>query len=327
MNDDDFEAALRRADPARETRDERTEEQRRAALAAIVSAPRGRRLPRRARVRPAFALAAAAAAVVAGVVGIQLWHPAATAHAATPPLLDITPVDATVEEVLDDAVARLDAAPDAGPRRGSSTEGWYIQIDVGESESSSVISPQRREYTWNDDLSGRVLVTAGESYSVVDGVPAPPDDPTAPEPGTVLVEEEFAAGDAPVSLRNPPSTEADELRTRLAVYTGTPPRTAGSVVSALRSLLDEWTLGPRENAALLELLREHADDLTVAGEVVDRLGRPGIALRSSDRAHFDTLLILSAETGAPLALETIYVGGLDELDLEPPSVVEYILWR
>lgn len=329
MNDDDLFAALRRADPARDIRDDRSELQIQAALSAITATPARRARGWLSRRWPLVALPAVAAAVVAVVVGVQLWQPAAPAVAVTPPLLTVTPITATTEEVLDAAISRLQAAPDSGPERASSSEGWYLQTEIGEDSSSSVIQPQNIELEWREDLSGEYTRIIGEAYTVVDGVSQAPHDPDAPPAGTVVAHDIFGPGEAPVLLTEPPPSDPVELREYLSTALGMPPSNAGEVMSATRVLLSEWRPGPAVQAALLTLLLEDAGDLEVVGDVTDRLGRAATALRASDPAYpySEMLLLISRDTGAVIGLETIYLGGLDELDLVPPSVTEYVAWK
>lgn len=327
MTGDDIDEAIRRADPARSVRDDRSEAEKTAALHRITSTPR---VPARVRVAskwPWLALPVAAAAV-ASLVIVQTLQPVTPAAAATPPMLSVSSISQTTDEVLDDAIARLQAAPDVEPERRASYEGWYLQTDVDGTSSVSAISPQRHELAWQEDLSGELTVTAGESYTVTDGSTSPVTDDTAPPAGSTLLEEQYGAGEMPVLFTTPPPTDIDEMRSYLALATGAPANDSVGYILGARVLLNEWTLGPQHQAALLTILRE-SGDLEVLGDVTDRLGRPAIALRaaSPDQPNFELLALLSRDSGALIGLEAVYLGGLPELGVDPPCVTEYIAWK
>jgi len=327
MTDDDIDDAIRRADPARSVRDDRSEAEKTAALRRITSTPR---VPARVRVAskwPWLALPVAAA-VAATLVVVQISQPVSPAAAATPPMLTVSSISQTADEVLDDAIARLQAAPDVEPERRAAYEGWYLQTDVDGTSPRSVISPQRHELTWQEDLSGEVTVTAGESYTVTDGTTSPVTDDTAPPAGSTLLEEQYGAGEMPVLLTTPPPADVDDLRSYLALATGSPANDSVGYLLGARVLLSEWTLGPQHQAALLTILRE-SGDLEAVGDVTDRLGRPAVALRaaSPDQPNFELLALLSRDSGALIALEVVYIGGLTELGVDPPCVTEYIAWK
>ena len=68
--------------------------------------------------------------------------------------------------------------------------------------------------------------------------------------------------------------------------------------------------------------------MRLLGTVTDRLGRAGIAveLTSRTRPQFSVTLVLDAETRRIIAADTVYLGGVPELDLPRGSIVEYAAW-
>lgn len=333
MRDDEVAELMRRSDPAGELRDVRTEAEIAEDLRAITATTGASPLPMSARRRGwAFVAIAAVVGAVTALAGlVQIWSPyTGPAAAATPPLLELAPTTHTVGEVIDHALARLDAAPVEAAQRHASSEGWYLQTQVDDQHTSrSVITPQIQEVVWNDDLSGTVTLTAGEPYSPRDPAGAPPGElPSAP--GTVLSHDEFSAGQMPVLFSEPPPTTTEQLRPYLATAAALSPDTADAVdyLGAVRALLSEWTLGPAGHAALLRILAD-TGGLAVAGDVTDRLGRPGTALRaiSPDSPHFEYLIVISRGTGKIIALEIVYIGGLPDFAVPAPSVIDYTAWR
>lgn len=313
---DELERAMRSLDPGASATDTRSESQIRTDLALVMTMPR----PKAARSWPwiagsSIAAGAAIIAIVAGLLG-PFGH--APSYAATPPMLDIRPSLTNLGDVVDRARSQLrDAGGDA--TRRASFEGWYLQTDVD--DQTGRISPQRHDVVWDVDLSGTVTVTAGETYPT-DGAEDVSD------PGSVIQYDEYSAGEMPILFTAEPPSTVDEMSEYLALALGAPATDAASYLSAARVLLSEWTLSGEQHAALLDGLAR-LPRVQVAGDVVDRLGRPGVALRvtSSASQHFEYLAILSADTGKLIAIETIYLGGLDELRVSSPSVTDYIAWK
>ena len=316
MNDTELARALRSLDPASTVVDDRTEQQIADDLRHIRAAP----VARTTRRWPWIAApsVAAAAAVIAIITGV--WSPigGSESFAATPPLLTLNPTTATLGDVMDRAVSRLRSGDAAEAARHASFEGWYLQTDV--EQRSSVVSPQEHRVEWNDDLSGTITITAGNSYPADDTSPGP-------APGTILQHEAYLAGQMPILFTTTPPP-ASGMSAYLAQAMGGELPDASAYLAAIRVLQSEWTLSGDQRAALLEGLRGYAG-VEVAGEVTDRLGRAGVALRihSDASPHYDYLAIIGDDTGALIAIESIYLGGLQELPVAAPSVTEYIAWK
>lgn len=326
MNDRDFNDLLRRSDPAREVHDQRTDSEIHAAVAMIT---RRERPAGRVPSWPWIALPAAAVLVTLAFVVANLWQPSAPAAAATPVPLQISPTQERLGDVMNRVITLAHAQPQGGDRqRRASYEGWYLQTDVESDGSRSVIAPQEHSLTWTEALAGKLTVTAGEPY-VLRGDEAVPAPTTSSTPaGTVLVEDEYAEGQMPVLFTTPPPTDVEALRAYLAQGVGGIPADAVGYLNAIRVFQSEWTPSAAVRSAMLELLRD-SDALELAGEVTDRLGRPGYALRatSADSPHFEYVAVVSRESGSIIALETLYVGGLAELDVPDGSVIDYIAWK
>ena len=326
LEDDDLGELMRRANPVTSAIDERTEAELVADLSRVLD---GRRAARRAPSRwPWLFVPTAVVAVVLLALVVQSiapLSPAPKVTAATPPLLEIAPTSQTFGDAMDTALAQLAETPEVvTPGRGAAFEGWYIQTSVDDDGGSvSFIAPERQELTWNADLSGSIRVTAGAAYSPDGG------DVNAPTAGTVLNEQSFAAGETPVLFAVEPPSTVDEMRAYLASTNAMSAQAdAVDYLDTIRTFLSEWTPTAAQESALLGVIRS-LDGVDIAGEVTDRLGREGIAFRaiSATAPEFEKLLILDRTTGRILALETIYVGGIAELDIPTPAVVDYIAWE
>lgn len=316
---------MRRIDPARTTRDTRTEQEFEVDLAQIITSTSKPKRDRRV-----WITLPAAAAVLAVLFALQPWGGAmAPAHAVTPPMLTIAPMEADAEQILERARSQLAAGEPRAAERRSYSEGWQLNIDIDDSgPPTSVVAPQVRLTEWSQDLSGRILITAGEAYVPDDGRKTPPPSGAAPAAGTVLADESFAAGQMPVAFPTEPPSTTEEMRAYLE--TGGADPTAGAVgyLYAIRALLMEWTLDGQQQAAILEVL-SGLEGVEAAGRTVDRLGRSAVALRvASDKSpQWEHLVLVDEGSGHCLAVEDIYLGGIPDLDLPSPAVAIYTTWR
>lgn len=78
-------------------------------------------------------------------------------------------------------------------------------------------------------------------------------------------------------------------------------------------------------AALVRLLAD-ADGLRPAGEVTDRLGRPGQAYVYDDGSGVRHMLILDPSTGAVLGLEQTFTTDQPEYGVRAGDVMQYRAW-
>lgn len=270
---------------------------------------------------PAFATAAAATAIA---VVLPLLAPTA-ATAFTPPPLAYSPIEQSVSEVIADARAELLARTDGVSSRTVETVGWYVELEPEESDDV-VIMPQRIERTWNEDLSGRQIITAGKPYWA-DPNSTAPISADVPVEGTVISEMEFGPGEFFAPIVEPPSDQPDELRAVLSrlgmAHDG---EDAASLIDGVESLMSLWSLGDAQHAALLSLLGE-SDGLKVLGETIDREGRDAIALgaESLDYAGTSRTLLISAETGRIIGIERARITPLPPL--AAGDVLSYTLWK
>ncbi|MBD3943121.1 hypothetical protein IF188_15615 [Microbacterium sp. NEAU-LLC] len=339
MTDDEFDALLRSADPARTPLDTTPGPADRARLHAIMAAS-----PQRTsagpvdRLRAAFAAArrtsarpalrwsgalAVVAIVVAGALGIASLT-AAPAYAQTPPLLVVEHLDQSIDDVLAASISVLRSAPERVAGRDAEVVRWALREDGSD---DPVIVPEWQRWVWNSDGTGQLEATAGAPYSVTsDGrIVAPAGD--APTEGQPIVGPRSEAGRYGYFPDEPPADPA-ALRAYFAERTGlAPDADALAVWGAVSALRDEWSLSPAQQAAALELLRD-AGGLRVLGHVTDRFGREGIALQvaSTDRPDFSATVVLDADSREIIAADIVYRGDSGRIDVPKDSVIEYSVW-
>ncbi|WP_417561904.1 hypothetical protein [Microbacterium sp.] len=261
--------------------------------------------------------AVVAVAVVAGTVG------SAPAMAETPPPMQPTSVAVTLPTLIGESVRTLEAEPEGRPARDAQTVQWQVPESQ---ERDPVIVPKRYQWVWNGDGTGHLVATTTAAYSVESGKIVAPAG-AAPAPGTAVPDPRWANGGGTFT-QAPPRSGAEALAAYLRAHVPLPTSPdALAYWGALRMLMTEWTLTPQQNAAALQLL-EKTGDLSVLGTVTDRMGRAGIAvsIASTVRPQFTVTLVLDATTRRIIAADTVYVGGVNGIDLAPGSVVEYAAW-
>ena len=278
--------------------------------------------PRPRRTRSSWALATAAAVAVTSLA-LLLAGPSTTPAVAAPrPLVvraDSTPVP------LDRLAERADGAADGSSRlrKGTHVQSW----SMGMSEDKPPITlPVERIVRWNADDSHTELVVATDPrrpgrpvLSEGGGGPRLVDD------GHVISEQTFPPSWSDAPPESPPPHDARRLRAYLqdAQHTDTP-LTTSELLDVTRLLLDTWTLGAREDAALARLLAD-ADGLRPVGQVTDRLGRRGQAY-VYDGTGFREMLIMDPVTGAVLGLESTATAAEPEYGLKAGDVMDYSAW-
>jgi hypothetical protein len=201
------------------------------------------------------------------------------------------------------------APRDAGPERRAHYESWHL--DLGDHGSAPGLRPIRaREHrvTWLPDGSGTVVVD------------------TTGGPSTLS---SYGAGGLPVVFPDAPpaATRAMHayLRAGASVDDATDPV---QIIDAVAELLNEWTLPARHQAAIV-LLLARMDGITETGTAIDPLGRAGTAYlaTSPNDPRFCAVLTVSEQGDRILAIETVYRGGIPELDIPAPTVVRSIAWH
>ncbi|MGQ4477088.1 CU044_5270 family protein [Streptomyces sp. SAS_276] len=257
---------------------------------------------RRSRRRRLLWSLTAVTAVAATVLTLVLGGPSSTSAVAAPRALTVqahsTPV--SLKQLAALAVA---TAADGTPalRRGTHVQTWSLGMS---DDRPPVTVPEERIVRWNaDDSHTERLV----------------------EHGRVLKETTFPPSwsDVPPDARPPHDVAGLRSYLQETAYSKTP-LTTPELLSAVGELLDHWTLGARESAALARLLAE-ADGLRPVGEVTDRLGRSGQAYvyqRSGSRL----MLIMDPATGAVLGMESTFTKDQPEYGVKAGDVMEYSAW-
>ncbi|MFE0516905.1 CU044_5270 family protein [Streptomyces sp. NPDC058964] len=272
----------------------------------------------------------AATVVVLGLaVNAVLGGPGTQRAVAAPRPLTIQPHSSPVP--LKDLVALADAAAaDGSPglRKGTHVQTWSLGLSDGE---KPVTLPVERVVRWRADATHTELVVAtdpsrpGRPVLTDEG-----DDPHEVADGHVISRTTYPPmwSDAPPE-GTPPHT-ASGLRAYLTeivrpeVDRSTAPLSTEDLFDAVGELLDHWTLGARESAALVRLFAQ-AEGLRPAGDVTDRLGRTGHAY-VYDTRRIRHMLILEPRTGAVLGMEDTFTEAVPEDGVRPGAVMEYRAW-
>lgn len=326
LNDEQLEMLLKGVDPAATPVDAEPSPADWARLQRIVTQepiarrPAPRR-PTRVALRAAWALPALAAVIA---VGLTIGPMTATpAYANTPPPLVAQPIALSVDEVIGQSIARLNAEPATIPSHDAQVVRWVLRDD---GKDDPVIVPEWQKWVWDSDGTGHLEATTGAPYSVTaDGKIVPPIG-KAPTAGTPIATPQVPGG---INFRATPPSDAGALRAYLEKYAGLDDQSdALAIWGAISALRDEWALNRDQQAAALQLLRV-AGGTSVLGTVTDRFGREGIALKvsSTARPQFAATVVLSAQSGEIIAADITYLGGsAQRLDVKPGSVVEYKAW-
>ncbi|MEE6268348.1 CU044_5270 family protein [Streptomyces diastatochromogenes] len=231
------------------------------------------------------------------------------------------------------------AGPADGPRRGSHLQSWTLSMGTGPDTASPVTVPEERITRWNADGSGSELVVATD--------PQHPGRPIIHDAdgrwrtvsdGKVLHRATYPPGSgAPhggLAARTRPPTDPAALRALLTSLYGAAngddgAATVPQLLMALSSFRQEWTPGPRETAAIVELLAD-TGGLRPAGAVTDRLGRRGQAFvhDGPDGAMDATrqMVILDPRTGQLLGTEITFTKDLPDFRITAGEVMSYEAW-
>ncbi|MDT9700998.1 CU044_5270 family protein [Streptomyces sp. P17] len=257
------------------------------------------RTPRR-RLRPAWALAATA--VVAAVVSALLFTGQTTAPAVAAPRPLVVRADSAPVPLKSLAELAQSAATDGAPklRKGTHVQTWSLAMS---DDKPPVTLPEERIVRWRADGSHTELVA--EDGDIVSRQTYPPSWSDAPP-------------------QSPPPRDAERLRAYLEEATYSESLSTPQLLDAVGVLLDTWTLGARESAALVRLLAR-TEGLRPVGQVTDRLGRPGQAY-AYDGPGARRMLILDPATGTVLGLETTFTKDQPEYGVKAGDVMEYSAW-
>ncbi|MFD5225407.1 hypothetical protein ACFWHT_07270 [Microbacterium sp. NPDC058342] len=244
----------------------------------------------------------------------------APAIAATPPLLEVTPVSAAASELLKEMETMRRTGQESGNTIRAQT--WALNTTFAEDGTTefTVVEPQWSETTFQADGSVQYRLVAAEPFPGQ-------DDDTLPAPGTVLVDETFPPGDWDAPVEDGPPTRADEVGAYLSAFAGDEALSAGQTLREISTIVSNYLLTPEQEAALIGYL-SGVSNIQVSGSTTDRLGRTGIMFSATDRApgEYEDRLIISPRTGQILAAETLY-SGTTRTDLQAPAVVDYTAWE
>ncbi|MEU6776972.1 CU044_5270 family protein [Streptomyces sp. NPDC046759] len=233
-----------------------------------------------------------------------------------------------------DRMAALAAAAAAGGspglRKGTHVQSWSLGMS---DDKPPVTLPEERVVRWNADDGHTELVVATDPRHP--GRPVLTDEGGVPRlvaDGRVLSRTAFPPSwsDAPPEAR--PPHEPAALRAYLAetahpgtgTGSGSGSLTTSELLDAVQQLLDHWTLGASESAALVRILAD-AEGLSPAGQVTDRLGRPGQAY-ACGTPGVRHMLILDPRTGAVLGLEATFTRDDPRYGVKAGDVMEYSAW-
>ncbi|MFD9324957.1 CU044_5270 family protein [Streptomyces sp. NPDC060065] len=267
-----------------------------------------------------------AAAVGVTVLTLMLSGSTTTPAVAAPrPLLietGSTPVP--LDRLADRAAASDSSLP---LRQGTHVQTWSLAMTAGPGARPPLTLPEERVVRWKADGSHTELVVATDPRHPGKPVITDADPlPRTVEDGHVLSRQTYPPSwsDAPPQAR--PPHDAERLRAYLEEIDLTGAMDTSQLLDAVDELLDHWTLGARESAALARILAD-AKGLRPAGAVTDRLGRQGQAYVYEDKAHsVRRMLILDPATGAVLGLEDTVTKDDPEYGVKAGDVMSYSAW-
>ncbi|WP_043662274.1 CU044_5270 family protein [Streptomyces xylophagus] len=244
----------------------------------------------------------AGVAVLASAFTLLLSGPSSAPAVAAPRPLVVqahsTPVSLKQLAALA-AVTAVDGTP--ALRKGTHVQSWSLGMS---DDKPPVTIPEERIVRWNaDDSHTERVVEDGHVLKDVTYPPSWSDVPPASRPPRDVV-----------GLRSYLQETANSRA----------PLTTPELLDAVQELLNHWTLGARESAALARLLAG-ADGLRPVGEVTDRLGRRGQAYVYQQSA-IRRMLIMDPATGAVLGLEATFTKDQPEYGVKAGDVMEYSAW-
>jgi hypothetical protein len=333
---DDFELdkLMRRADPARTPRSAPLTMRAEADLERITGRPAEvvpeRRVAwsRRWFALPAIAFLFVVAFALVNVVPVG-GHDG-RARASTPPILTPKGENVPTGEAMATAIRQLSESRTEVARRSASYTAWYLNTEVGqEGDSSSTVEPRDIEVRWEEDQSGSRLITVGKPFATAPGTTEIPLEASSTE-GDIVRDEKFSRAQFRHFFLDPPPGEPAAMHAYLRDTVGVVDETDPvEMLDAVAELMSYWTLTPAQHSAILQSLAV-TPGVESYGFVDDRLGRAGFAFRVSSPepdAPFYKLLVVGEDTGRILSIETVYLGGIAELTVEAPAVVQYVAWR
>ncbi|MFF0644503.1 CU044_5270 family protein [Streptomyces tendae] len=274
-------------------------------------------------VRLAWGLAATAVVAVTALTLLLSGPSAPPAVAAPRPLVvraDATPVP------LDLLAERAEAAAtdgEPGLRKGTHVQSWRLGMS---DDAPPITLPEERVVRWTADGRHTELVVATDPRHPGRPVIGEDEDgnPRQVEDGRVVSDTTYPPSWSDAPPHSPPPHDPDRLRAYLEEAQHTDTMDIAQLLDAADLLLDNWTLGARESAALVRLLAD-TGGLRPAGEVTDRLGRHGQAY-VHEVTGVRRMLIMNPDTGAVLGLETTFTEAQPEYGVAAGDVMEYSAW-
>ncbi|MEU7057120.1 CU044_5270 family protein [Streptomyces sp. NPDC046197] len=279
--------------------------------------------PSRRPLRKAVWGLAATAVVAATVSALLLSGPSTAPAVAAPRPLVVqagstpVPLDRLAERAR---AAAADGAP--GLRKGTHVQSWSLGM---EDDRPPVTLPEERVVRWRADGSRTELVVATDPRHP--GRPVLTDEGGAARrvaDGHVLSDRTYPPSWSDAPPESSPPHDPAHLRAYLAEVAHSTSPTTTELLDATAELLDHWTLGPRESAALAGLLAD-GGHLRPVGRVTDRLGRRGQAY-VLDAPGIRRMLIMDPATGAVLGLETTFTTAGPEYGVQAGDVMQYSAW-
>ncbi|AEY93422.1 hypothetical protein SHJG_8156 [Streptomyces hygroscopicus subsp. jinggangensis 5008] len=259
------------------------------------------------------------ATAFAALVGGPNTRPALAAPRPLTVRADSTPVPLTRLAELA-ATAAADGSPRL--RKGTHVQSWSLSMTDGK---PPVTLPEERVVRWRADDSHTELVVATDPRRP--GRPVLTDeggDPRVVADGHVLSRATYPPSWSDAPPEAPPPHTPAALRAYLAETVRTDSLDTPRLLDAVGELLDHWTLGARESAALVGVLAD-AEGLRAVGQVTDRLGRPGQAYVYEGEGG-RRMLILDPRTGTVLGLETTFTRDAPEYGVRAGDVMDYNAW-
>ncbi|MDQ1050609.1 CU044_5270 family protein [Streptomyces sp. V4I2] len=277
----------------------------------------------RSRARLAWGLVATAV-VAALALALVLGGPNTPPAVAAPRPLVVRADSTPVPLQLLAERAGQDAA-DGSPRLRKGTHVLTWSMGMAE-DKPPVTFAEERIVRWKADDTHTELVVATDPRHP--GRPVLSDEDGEPRlvaDGHVISRQTFGPSRSDAPPESAPPHDPTRLRAYLqeAGYSDTPLSTP-QLLDSVDVLLDHWTLGARENAALVRLLAD-AEGLRPVGQVTDRLGRRGQAY-VYDGSGAGRMLIMDPATGAVLGLESTATVAEPEWGLRAGDVMQYSAW-
>lgn len=305
------------ADPARTPRDAHPDA---AALIVRDRIIRNARAPRRRRAVVfgwAAGLATAAAAVV---VAVAVLVPQGQAVADGLDPLDFSSAESASTTVARAQDALVSASGPTVPERLVRSASWAFDINGSTGETEVV--PQLTLLRWEADLSGRMTSILGVPYDPADA--AANMDAEVSSSGQVAVDLPIEPGQFSTPVPEAFGSSESDVEAALTAFGMPADPTGADVLTAMTTMLQQWTLTNAQQSQLLGIL-EATGDAEGLGTTVDRLGRPASGLRvvSTDGSASDVVLV-SGDTGRIIGIERTNLEDTDVIDAG--AVVSYTLW-